>query len=189
MAAITAPALKIQSVDWSLDRPAQANASVFSSIREVNPTPLYGKWYADVTLCPIVGEANFLLVRSFLAKVKGSLNTFQLIAVEGAQNSNSGVTVSGTPAAGATTMNIAGAATALLAGQFVTLNGQLLQLTADQSGSTLTFEPPLRAGATNGTAVETSQPYATVRMSNSQLGWSVDAGQVYNVKFSAEEAF
>lgn len=188
MAFITAPTLKIRSLEPRLDRPAQANVSQWTGRRTLIANPWHGKWSFKVELAPIVTETNVRTIRSFLARCKGSLNTFRIYATQAAQNSNSGVTVTSTVAAGVTSFAISGAATTLKDGQFVTVNGQLLQLTADQSGTTLTFEPPLRQQATAGTKVVTSRPYALVYMTNSQLGWSVGAGQQYGISFDVEEA-
>ena len=188
MAFITAPTLKIRSIQWTLDRPAQANVSQWTGRRTLIANPWHGKWSAKVELSPLVSEANVRAVRSFLARCKGSLNTFRMFATETAQNANSGVTVTSTVAAGVTSFAISGAATTLKDGQFVTVNGQLLQLTADQSGTTLTFEPPLRQQATAATKVVTSRPYDLVYMTNSQSGWGVGAGQLYSIGFEVEEA-
>lgn len=188
MAFITAPVLPIRSIQWSLERPAQINVSAWTGKRTVVANPWYSKWRARVELAPIVGEANVRAIRSFLARCRGSINTFRLYATEGDQNANDAVTVSATAAAGATSMAITGAETALLDGQLVTVNGQLLQLTADQSGSTISFEPPLRAQAAAGTAVVTGRPYALVHMAAAQAGWGVDPGQVYGIAFDVEEA-
>jgi len=141
-----------------------------------------------VELAPMQGESNIRAVRSFIAKRKGQLIPFRLMATEGAQNGNSGVTVSATAAQGATSMTITGAATALKDGQFVTVNAQLLCLTADQSGSTINFRPPLRQSASAGTVVVTSRPYAFVYMAASRIGYSTSPGRLFNVSFAVEEA-
>jgi hypothetical protein len=188
MGFITAPALKIKSIQWTLARPAQVNVSAWTGRRTVISDPWHGKWSARVELAAIVGEANVRAVRSFLARCRGTLNTFRLYATENAQNANLGVTVGSTAAAGATSMSLAGFSSSLLDGQFVTINGQLLQVIADQSGALITFEPPLRQQATAGTAVVTSRPYALVYMSSASLGWSADVGQLYGISFEVEEA-
>lgn len=130
----------------------------------------------------------FRLVRAFFAKARGAINTFRIPATAGKQNSNGGVTASAIAAAGATTMNITGEDTDMLAGQFVTVNGQLLQLTEDQSGATLTFEPPLRAQVAAGTRVVTSEPYALVHMAESAVTWVTEIGGIHAASFAVEEA-
>jgi hypothetical protein len=190
MAFITAPAFKIKSVSWSLDRPSQSNVSSWTGRRQVLTNPWHGKWSAKVELAPIVGEANVLAMRSFLARCRGSVNTFRLYATEGAQNANGGVTVFATAPAGNAAIQLTGYASRLLEGQFFTVNGQLCLCTADQDTGTsiVTFEPPLRQPAAAGTPVVTSRPYALVYLSSSTAGWDVGAGQVYGISFTVDEA-
>lgn len=187
MALITAPELPIRSLEWSFDRPSQGNIGV-SGKRSVEAEPLYGKHYARVELAARVGESTFRQLRSFFVRLQGPVNTFRLEAVGEAQNGNSGVTVAGTVAAGVTSFNIGGAATSLLEGQMVTVNDQLLTLVADQSGNTITFEPPLRAQATAGAAVETSRPWALVRLAGAEAEWGVSLGPRFDASFEVEEA-
>lgn len=188
MTAIPLPSsVRIRHVEWSLDRPAQVNRSPYTAKRTVVAEPWHGLWRGKVELAPIIGETNFRPWRAFLAKLQGQINTFQLPATEGPQNSNVGVTVSSTAAQGAKTMSISGAATPLLAGQYFTVNHQLCCCTADQSGAVLSFEPPLRQQATAGTVVVTSRPYALVALDDSAFAWSVDPGTLYGLQFGVEE--
>ncbi len=163
MAYIIAPDFKIRSIDWTLSRPSQVNVSAYTGRRSVVANPWFGKWSARVELAPMVGDDNVRLLRSFIA----------------------GVEVSSTAIAGATTMGITGADTDLLEGQMVTVNGQLLQLTDDQSGANLTFQPPLREEAASGTRVVTRRPYALVSMTGPDLGVSVGLGPQYGISFDA----
>jgi hypothetical protein len=188
MAFITAPNLNIRSIDWDLDQPGDSNESAWTGTDTTVTNPWHGKWSAKVQLAPILGEANVRSVRSFLARCRGKLNVFRLYATEGPQNANSGVTLSANVAANARSVSITGATTQLKDGQFITINGQLLQVVADQSESLVTFEPMLRAAATAGTIVVTSRPYALVKMTASSNGWGVDAGQQYGISFDVTEA-
>lgn len=189
MAIITAPDFRIRKIDWTFDRPSQVNSSAFTGKRTAPANPWFGRWLASVELAPIQGEASYRSLRSFFVRCCGQLNSFKLYAVTQTQNSNSGVTVGATAAAGATSMALSGAATPMKEGQLVTVNDQLLLLTANQSGNTINFEPQLRAQASLGTAVETSRPWALVRLRNPQSGWDVDPGQVFGASFDVEEAF
>jgi hypothetical protein len=92
-------------------------------------------------------------------------------------------------AAGVVTLSLSGYSTSLTDGQMVTVGGQLLQLTADQSGAAITFEPPLRAQAAAGDAVETANPFATVRLTQSEVGWAIEPPQRFTTSFDVEEAF
>lgn len=188
MAYITAPDFRIRSIEWELDRPSQINVSAYTARRSVLQNPWHGKWRAKVELAMVQGESEFRLLRSFFARCEGQVNAFRLYATVEAQNSNVGVTVASAAAAGATSLSINGAATPLTDGQYFTVNGQLCVCIADQSGSTLTFEPPLRAAAAAGTTVVTSRPYALVSMASSSVGWSVGGARRYGVGFSVEEA-
>lgn len=188
MAFITAPTLPIRQITWVLSRPAQINVSQWTGRRSVVANPWHGKWRASVQLRPIVGEANIAAIRGFLAECMGPINTFRLYATEGDQNQNDAVTVSSTAAAGVTSISVTGTDTPMTKGQFVTVNGQLLQLTANQAGAVLAFQPQLRAQAAAGTAVVTRRPYALVHLASQDSGWSVEAGQVYSVSFDVEEA-
>lgn len=186
MAIVTLPSpARIKAIQWTLDRPAQINTSGYTGRRTVVANPWHGKWRASVELAAM--DATMILGwRAFLAKLKGQINTFRLPASEGAQNANLGVVATSTAAAGATSITLTGATTALLSGQFITVNEQLLQVT-DVSGSTVTFQPPLRVQATAGTGVVTANPYALVAMTDSMTGWTADLGPVYGVAFEVEE--
>jgi hypothetical protein len=131
MAFITAPDFGIASIDWTLDRPAQINMSPYDGVRTAVANPWHAKWRASVTLATLQGDSQFRTIRSFIARCRGSISTFRLYAGEAAQNANFGVSVASTAAQGATTMTLAGYTTPLLDGQMVTVNGQLLVLTAD----------------------------------------------------------
>lgn len=181
---ITAPTLRLSAIEWTLDRPAQINIDLVNK-RTVG-APLYGKWYAKVTLAAYETEALFCPVRSFLFRCNGVANSFQLPATIEPQNGNSGVTASAATA-GATSLTLTGTSTALLDGQMVTVNDQLLQLTEDQSGSTITFEPPLRAAVSAGASVETANPYALVRMTGADIGWQIDPPEFFSASFNVEE--
>jgi hypothetical protein len=188
MAIQTFPAgARIRRIEWRLERPAQVHRSAYTGKRVVVANPWFGRWLAKVELSPIVGEANVLQWRAFLGSLRGQIHTFRLPVTERPQNSNAGVTVSSTAAQGATSMTLAGAATALLPGQFITVNEQLLQVVS-VAGAAVTFEPRLRVQATAGTGVITSEPYALVSLAGDSSGWAVDAGQLYGIGFEVEEA-
>lgn len=187
MAIQSSPNLRLASIAWSLDRPGQVNTSEMTGKRTVPSNPWFGKWRASVELTPLPDEDSFRTVRSLLMRLRGHVHTFRLPAVIENQNANSGVTVASTVAAGVYSMTISGAATPLTNGQLVTVNDQLLQLTAAQSGSTVTFEPALRAQATAGTTVETSRPTALVHLAESAVSWRVSHKR-FEAAFDCEEA-
>lgn len=87
MALIAFPAgARIRRIAWSLDRPSQVNRSRWTGTEQVVSTAWHSRWRAEVELAPIVGEANVLAWRAFLAQLKGRVNRFRLPAVEGAQH-------------------------------------------------------------------------------------------------------
>jgi hypothetical protein len=183
---ITAPTLRLRSIEWFLDRPAQINADL--TAKRTIGTPLYGKWSARVDLATYETEALFAPIRSFLVRCNGPVNTFNLPATVEAQNSNTGVTVDVTAAAGATQMALDGASN-LLAGDMVTVGDQLLQLVEDQAGGVIIFEPALREEATAGASVETANPYAVVHLAQSEVAWNVEPPARFSASFDVEEAF
>lgn len=188
MAYVAAPDFPIKAIHWDLDRPSQANVSAWTGKRTVINDPWHGKWFARVELATLQGEEGYRQYRAFFARLKGSIGVFRLYATAGAQNENTGVTVASTAAVGATTMSITGYALGLYAGQFFTVNEQLCICTGDQSGGTLTFEPPLRQQATAGTTVVTSRPTALVYLSQSKFGWDIGAARRFGQSFDVEEA-
>lgn len=184
---ITAPDFKIRHVDWELERPAQANTGLGGKRRTAG-VPWFGKWYAHVELIPLVGAERVREYRSFFARCNGPVNTFQLPAVEDAQNGNSGVTLDADAAKYANNITITGAATAMTLGQYVTLADQLL-LVVGIAGDNLTVDPHLRGDVSAGAAVETSEPYALVSLVSSSVEWAVEPGTIYSISFDVEEAY
>lgn len=188
MATITAPDFAIRSIQWSFSRPDSLVISGWTGSAVPMVNPWAGRWRAHVELAAIQGEANARSIKSFIARCEGSTQAFRLYATAGPQNSNTGVTVSSAASAGATSLNIEGYDDPLTDGQMVTVNGQLLCLTADQSGSTLTVQPPLREDAALGTTVVTARPYALVYMASSSNGWKIAPGRLFGIAFDVEEA-
>ena len=192
MALVTFPAsARIARADWRLDTPSQVNRSAWTGRRQVFGSPGHARWSASIALAPLVGQNSILAWRSFLVQLRGQINTFRLKAVEARQNTNSGITAAAAASAGARSMTVSTLAQPLFEGQFITANDQLLLITgvSGVGGTTLAFEPALRADLGLGTAVEVANPTAHVALVDSGFGWSVDRGQVYTVGFDVEEVF
>lgn len=188
MATVSSPVLPLKSVKWTFKRGDNLLASGWTGKAVVAADPWSGKFVASVTLATVQGDATVRALKSWIARLKGSTQTFRLMATAGPQNANAGVTVTSNVAQGATSLSLSGAATPLTDGQLLTVNDQLLICTADQSGSTVSFLPPLRQAAAAGTTVVTSHPYCLVYMASSKNGWSIDKDQLFGIGFDVEEA-
>lgn len=185
---ITAPSLPIKALQWSFTRADSLFTSGWTGAGIPVAAPFSGRWKAHLDLAVIQGETNVRSIKSFIARCQGTIARFQLPATAGAQNANSGVTLAADASAGDTAVTLSGYTAALKDGQLLTVKGQLLCCTADQSGATVTFLPPLRAAVSAGAAVETSRPYTLVRMTASSLGWKVDPQRLFGISFDVEEA-
>lgn len=183
-----APDFLIGRIDWAFARPGAAVGSGWTGGVTVVADPWRSRWRAEVELITLAGEAEARPIRSFLARVRGAIAVFRLRAVAAAQNADAGVTVAAAAAAGARSVDLAGYSAPLKDGQLLTVDGQLLCCVADQSGATVTFEPPLRRLAAAGAAVETARPYALVHMAASRVGWKVKPALLYGAGFAVEEA-
>jgi hypothetical protein len=186
------PGFGVKSVSWSFDQPAQVNSSEWSGTRTVVSNPWHGKWSAKVDLSTQQGDGAFRAARAFFTQLKGQLNTFHLPAVEAPQNSNTGVTVATTAAQGAVSIALTGLTDALVIGNMITVNGQLLSLTSVGSlvagAQTVGFMPALRAQATATTAAQTAKPYALVALTDSSFTWDIGSWRRYGLSFTVEEA-
>jgi hypothetical protein len=198
MTIITLPsAARIRRVEWTGEWPAQVNRSDWTKRRQVVTQPGPFMWSASCELVVKIGEADMLDIEAFLIDLEGPVNSFRLKACENAQapagfapivdgGGQSGRTIAlrgGTP--GVT----------LRRGHKFTVNDQLLVIMAPATfgldgKATLSFKPSLRVSPADGTAVEARWPTALVSITGSQVGWSVDPGELYQAKALAlEEAF
>lgn len=195
MAVISVPAeVLYRSIGWKLDRPAQVHGSAYTAKRTVVANPWHGKWYATVEMPPAVDATVIRKRRSFLTKLKGQTNTFNLLVSEPDQHSGSTPTASAIATAGATSIVLASPPAGLVEGMLATVslpsgNKQMVMLTENLSGSTITFQPPLREAIAIGAAVETKKPYAQVALADSAFGWDSEGGIIYGpISFDVEEA-
>lgn len=195
MAIIALPAgATFDRIDWVPSQAVQVNRSAYNKGRRVLDLD-DGSMAASVLIS--VSTANEDRAwRSFHAKLRGSANTFRLPASECQQTVITGtqVQIASDAAAGASsisTKNWANASSLLKEGQFITINDQLVMLTADVPGSgtnrTLTFEPPLRAAAATNTTVYTENPTGLVFIPGGEDPQTADGVMVW--AFEAEEAF
>lgn len=184
-------------IDWSIDQPAQVNRGEFTSKRRVALLSAAPRWFAQVTLPPILGEDRVLDWRAFVVDLDGVANSFRLVAVERDQlPAGIAVSVDGANQGGLqlVTRGWGAAGQKLKRGQFVTVGDQLLMLRApviaDATGrAVLSIKPYLRLSPANNASIEVRRPYAVMAMSDPRNGWSVGIGQNYAVSFACEEAF
>ena len=196
MTTITYPSSpKPNTMSWRLVMPAQTNISDWTGRRQTISSGR-GWWECQLSLPPIVGTTNVNAWRSFIAKSRGKANDFQIPVDPTAQS-----TATATPlvnGAGQTGRTLASdgwpvSATVLVAGQYVTINNQLLQLTENvtSNGSgvaTLTFEPPIRTSPSDNAAIEYKNPYCLMYFVEEPT-LSVENGYVYSLSLNLRESF
>lgn len=184
-------------VEWDIDQPAQVNRSEFTGRRRVAILAAAPRFYARVTLPPILGEANAFAWRAFVVDLDGVANSFRLVACE--RDQVAGVPVVQVDGAGQGGRELAtkgwgSAGLKLRRGQFVTVGEQLLMLTADVVAeatglAAVRFKPHLRLSPADGAPIEVKRPYAVMSMSDPRNGWKAGIGQNYAVAFDCEESF
>jgi hypothetical protein len=144
----------------------------------------------------MVGEASVAPWRSFFAALQGAANDFRLPVSEIAQSSSSSTPlVNGASQTGRSIVSDGWpvSSTILSAGMYVTINNQLLQLTAavtsNASGqATISVAPAVRTSPADNAAIEFKNPYALMYMLEEPT-MSVEPGLVYSTSFSARECF
>jgi hypothetical protein len=196
MATITYPSTpRPQGMAWRLVMPAQTNVSDWTGRRQTLASGR-GWWEAQITFPPIVGTTNINAWRSFIAKSRGAANDFQIPVDPIAQSAATATPLVNGAGQTGRTLNTDGwplSATVLVAGQFVTINNQLLQLTENvtSNGSgvaTLTFEPPIRTSPADNAAIEYKNPYCLMYFVEEPT-LSVENGYVYSLSLNLRESF
>lgn len=196
MATVTFPSTpKPNGMSWRLVMPAQTNVSEWTGRRQTIASGR-GWWECQLSLPPIVGTTNVNAWRAFIAKSRGKSNDFQIPVDPTAQSSAVATPlVNGASQTGRTlaTDGWPVSSTVLVAGQFVTINNQLLQLTENvtSNGSgvaTLTFEPPIRTAPSDNAAIEFKNPYCLMYMVEEPT-LSVENGYVYSLSLNLRESF
>jgi hypothetical protein len=196
MATVTYPSTpKPSGMSWRLVMPSQTNVSEWTGRRQTVASGR-GWWECQITLPPIVGTTNVNTWRSFIAKARGRANDFQIPVDRTAQSASTATPlVNGASQTGRTlaTDGWPVSTTVLVAGQFVTINNQLLQLTENitSNGSgvaTLTFEPPIRTSPSDNAAIEYKNPYCLMYFVEEPT-LSVENGYVYSLSLNLRESF
>jgi len=196
MATVTFPSSpKPNGMSWRLIMPSQTNVSDWTGRRQTIASGR-GWWECQLSLPPIVGTTNVNAWRSFIAKSRGRANDFQIPVDATAQSAASATPLVNGAGQTGRTLTTDGwplSSTVLVAGQFVTINNQLLQLTENvtSSGSgvaTLTFEPPIRTSPTDNAAIEYKNPYCLMYFVEEPT-LSVENGYVYSLSLNLRESF
>lgn len=196
MATITYPSTpEPQGMAWRLLMPAQTNISDWTGRRQTVASGR-GWWECQITFPPIVGTTNINAWRSFIAKSRGSANDFQVPVDPIAQSTSTATPLVNGAGQTGRTLNTDGwplSTTVLQAGQYVTINNQLLQLTENvtSNGSgvaTLTFEPPIRTAPADNAAIEYKNPFCLMYLVEEPT-LSVEAGYVYSLSLNLRESF
>lgn len=186
---------KPSSMAWKLVMPTQSNVSSWTGKRQIVASGR-GWWECEFSLPPIVGSTNINPWRAFIALSRGTANDFYVPVDPTAQSAlTNTVLTNGVDQIG---RNIATdgwpvSTTVLKAGQFVTINEQLLQVTSDvtTNGSgqaTISVEPPVRQPVADNSAVEYKNPFCKMYMTDDP-SVSVEAGYVYNIALNLRESF
>lgn len=186
---------KPASMSWKLTQPAQQNISQWTGARQVLPSGR-GWWECSVSLPPIVGTSNVNVWRSFFGAAQGATNDFQVPVSPIAQSTATAtpqVNGAGQTGRSLSTKGWPASTTVLSGGQYVTINNQLLQLTAnvvsDGSGNaTISFAPSIRVSPADNAAIEFKNPYALMFFAEDP-GYSVEPGMVYSISFNLRESF
>lgn len=196
MATITFPSTpKPSGMQWRLVMPAQNNVSGWTGERQVIASNR-GWWECSLSLPPIVGTAAVKPWRSYIAQARGVVNDFRITVHPTAQSALANtVLVRGGGQTGRSIISDGwpNSTTVLSAGDYVTIEDQLVQLTANvtSNGSgiaTLTFEPPIRRAPADNAPVEYRNPYALMYFVEEPM-LSVGIGDVYTLAFELRESF
>ena len=196
MATITYPSTpRPQGMAWRLLMPAQTNVSDWTGRRQTIASGR-GWWECQIAFPPIVGTTNINAWRSFIAKSRGSANDFRVPVDPVAQSASTATPLVNGAGQQGRTLNTDGwplSTTVLQAGQYVTINNQLLQLTENvtSNGSgvaVLTFEPPVRVSPADNAAIEYKNPFCLMYLVEEPT-LSVETGYVYSLSLNLRESF
>jgi len=181
-------------VTWKLRQPSQANRSEFTGVRRVTILAEAPRWTAQVKYPPIIGREAFRPWRAALAMMQGRAGTLKLGAGEGAQQGVGQPVVDGAGQIG-TVLRLRGCYRGGYArqGWSLSVDGRLHEIVAagmaDADGRLAISVIPYIAGIPDGTPVEMVRPFGLMSLADDEAGWTVSAGQKYEIAFNCEEAF
>lgn len=157
------------------------------------PSP---RWVATLRFAALNG-ADAALMRAFLASLRGRAGRFTLHdhTRERPRGTATAALVNG---AGQTGTSLAvdgmGAGSTLLAGDYLSVNGELKMLTADATAdgggaATLAITPPLRSAPADNAVVTLIKPTATFMLDQDESTWTYINGGYYEMTISCVEVF
>jgi hypothetical protein len=168
----------LAGINWRYQQPTEVNRSEWTNKRKVAILPAAAMWTADVPDIEILDEESFWAWNAFFADLQGRANTFRLPVVRRPQIVGVTPTVNGAAQIGYNLVT-AGWGTSgvkLRRGQFVTVNDQLMRLTADvvsaSGAATLHFERWLRSSPANGSALVVDIPTAIMALADDNTSFS-----------------
>ncbi|MEH3107155.1 MAG: hypothetical protein PGN09_07695 [Sphingomonas fennica] len=196
MAILTMPAVPgIKELKPTLRQPTQINRAEFTGKRRGVKLAAAPRWMFAVAMAPVRGEAAMKPWRAFLALCEGQAGQFRLPVTERPQGraSRAGAVVDGAGQIGyQVALRGLLAGDVIEAGEFLTIGGQLLLVTASavvaNGKATVGIRPFLWAPPADGSAVEATRPYAIVSMSEDTASYAAKVGQEYEVAFACEES-
>lgn len=202
MTLITVPTLLKSSMDkasLTLQRTDFVMRSAFTRKRQVLAWPSGHMWVASCSV-PALEEPDSGLMRSFLTKLVGRVNTFQfpVPGYTGPSNGYAGAVglVKGAGQSGYSLLTDGWAisTTVLPEGSYFNVNGELKMTTAPvvsngAGEATITFGPALRASPADNAPITITNPYAVMVMSNADgASWDVSAPRFNSFALQFEEA-
>jgi len=194
MAIITLPAEPApQRVVFDPDQPTLFNRSWTGKRRGVI-LPQAHRWNFQAAW-PRIRGADFYPWRAFLMQLRGAANSFRLVVDHKQRLTGITPRVNGAGQGGYSlvTDGWGDDGRKLEAGQFVTVNDQLLVLTAPvdavSGAATIQFEPYLRLSPADNALVIVDRPTALVALADGKRTWTIEPGQINAFALNLEEDF
>ena len=197
MTILTFPSVSADSESWSMVANTQTFTSPLNGATQTAALP-GARWGATLTYTNRDGvEAKKL--QAFLTSLRGRAGRFYLSPHDSTPNgtaAGSGL-VNGASQTGGTLITDGWTASQPLlfaAGDYIEVNGELKQVSADVSSdgsgnATITFSPDLNQSPPNGAQIISTNPRAVMRLEDdAQSQWSFQSPVIYAITLSCVEA-
>ncbi|PTQ13726.1 hypothetical protein CLG96_00120 [Sphingomonas oleivorans] len=185
----------VSGTRWQLNQPSQVNRSEWTGRRRVTILSEAPRWLCEVQPFDIVDDDAIWPWRAFLIDCQGKAHSFRLPAVRTPQISGITPRVNGGGQGGYSlvTDGWGASGTKLRRGQYVTINDQLLMLTADvvsaSGAATISFKPWIRNIPADDALIVVDMPTALMSMADDAPGWDDSDFGLYQLGFACEESF